>query len=801
MYGMVCEKGRFMPEELIGALAGATFATNKEIAAIINRHGRVVSVSVGDDHAVELVEKGARRDERRVSGLRCIHTHPDGNPELSDIDISALSNMRLDAMAALAIGSGGRVVGACAAIRPIGGDIELLGPYAIREKPRRGARPESAAADVGQRPGAAEDGERQGIAEDGEQQGTPEDGERQGAAIGAGQPGAAIGEAQACAAGDVAQPGAAIDEGQPGAATDGAQPGAAIGGARLDPPAPAHGFMWVDSQEALLEALDAILPMFRRLDQMHGESFYDSAAAAREKAILVAGIDDDMEELEQLARTAGAEVLARMAYRDRDSGAAYRIGKGKLEELNALMQNKDANLIIINDELSGVQLRNLEDAAGARVVDRTMLILDIFAARARSREGKLQVELAQLNYSLSRLGGLGTGLSRLGGGIGTRGPGEKKLDTDRRHIRRRIHFIEEELRKTEARRNIARRAGRSELMPVVALAGYTNAGKTTLFNRLCSADALAEDKLFATLDPTARKLDLPSGGAAIMVDTVGFIQKLPHELVDAFKATLEESASADVIVHVVDASNENMPAQIETVRQILGSIGAGGKKTLIAFNKMDKLDKPDRLDKPDKPGKMGDAGGLGEMDKPGEADDPGKAGRTGEVGDAGCVSNADNSGIASCTGEAGEADDLGITGIAGCTGEAGDADVPGIAGKPGKMGKMDKPGYAGDALERAALEYAALERAQPAAQAADVRHCAISAATGDGIDALLSELSGMINEDRVRLDVSIPYEDGGMNAFLHENASILKREYTESGVALSLLLDRVYAGRLKKYIV
>jgi GTP-binding protein HflX len=478
---------------------------------------------------------------------------------------------------------------------------------------------------------------------------------------------------------------------QPAPATESAAPAAdqLVPADVFPAPAPQRPAVRLESVDALMEALDSILPTFRRLDRATGVAFYDSGAAGREKAILVAGIDDDADELEQLAKTAGAEVLARMAYRERESGAAYRIGRGKLEELNALRQNTDANLVIFNDELSGVQLRNLEDATGVKVVDRTMLILDIFAGRARSKEGKLQVELAQLNYGLSRLGGLGTGLSRLGGGIGTRGPGEKKLDTDRRHIRRRIHFIEDELKKTETRRNTARRAGRAAMLPVVALAGYTNAGKSTLFNRLCSADALAEDKLFATLDPTARKLALPSGGAAIMVDTVGFIQKLPHELVDAFKATLEESASADIIVHVVDMSNGGMIAQMETVAQILDSIGAGGKKTLLAFNKSDK------------------------------------------------------------------AKDRG----------------------------------------------AALNRALAARRGAGARHCVISAATGDGIGGLLSALSGMINEERVRLDVKIPYEDGGLNAFLHENASILKREYTETGVALSLLLNRGHAGRLKKYIV
>ncbi|OPZ91122.1 MAG: GTPase HflX [Firmicutes bacterium ADurb.Bin419] len=226
---------------------------------------------------------------------------------------------------------------------------------------------------------------------------------------------------------------------------------------------------------------------------------------------------------------------------------------------------------------------------GIKVIDRTTLILDIFAQRARSKEGKLQVELAQLKYRISRLIGLGNQLSRLGGGIGTRGPGEKKLEVDRRHIRRRINYLEAELSEVEKRRGFMRKSRDKNFLPVIALVGYTNAGKSTLMNTLCKSDVFAEDKLFATLDPTARSLKLPSGREAILVDTVGFIRKLPHELIEAFKSTLEEAVYADVLIHVVDITSEEALEQIEVVDNILSSLGALNKPIVMALNKVDLL--------------------------------------------------------------------------------------------------------------------------------------------------------------------------------------------------------------------
>jgi GTP-binding protein HflX len=379
-----------------------------------------------------------------------------------------------------------------------------------------------------------------------------------------------------------------------------------------------------------------------------------------------------------------------------------------VDELSLACQQLDADIVVFDAELTGAQARNIEDAVGARAVDRTTLILDIFAQRARSREGKLQVELAQLNYRLPRLMGQGVGLSRLGGGIGTRGPGERKLDVDRRHIRRRINFIEKELGQLHSRRGLLRKSSGMAHAPVVAIAGYTNAGKSTLFNALCGADAFAEDKLFATLDPTARRLDLPSGGAAMLVDTVGFIRNLPHDLIEAFKATLEETAQADVILHVADASSEELDAQMETVRRILASIsekaaekdgkakpggrktdsrrdfdgGAGGQKTIVALNKIDKL----------------------------------KGG--------------------------------------GC----------------------------------------------PAAAAYGEVMCEISALTGEGLDELRELIAEAVSEGDARVELLIPYGDGGALAYVRSFGSVVENEFKDDGVKVTALLKKERLKRVEGYI-
>ncbi|MEQ2130011.1 GTPase HflX [Caldanaerobacter subterraneus KAk] len=315
----------------------------------------------------------------------------------------------------------------------------------------------------------------------------------------------------------------------------------------------------------------------------------------KERAILVAIIsspedEETLNELKELAVTAGAEVIGILTQKKKGINKAHYIGKGKLEELKMFVENQRADLVIVNDELTGTQIKNLEDALGVKIVDRTNLILDIFAKRARSKEGMLQVELAQLKYRLPRLVGLGGQLSRLGGGIGTRGPGETKLEVDRRHIRNRIKAIEEKLEELEKHRNLQRQRRKKNQIPVVAIVGYTNAGKSTLLNALTGADAYVEDKLFATLDPTARKLVLPSGREAILTDTVGFIRKLPHDLVEAFKSTLEEVKYADLLLHVIDVTSPDMEEKIKVVEKVLSDLGAIETPRINVYNKIDLLE-------------------------------------------------------------------------------------------------------------------------------------------------------------------------------------------------------------------
>ncbi len=294
---------------------------------------------------------------------------------------------------------------------------------------------------------------------------------------------------------------------------------------------------------------------------------------------------ESLAELEQLTCSAGAKVLKKILQKRFSGDPAYLVGKGKADELAVLCQTLYANTVIFDHELSGSQVRNLEEVIGVKVIDRTTLILDIFAGRAKSREGKIQVELAQLKYILPRLAGSGMELSRLGGGIGTRGPGEKKLEIDRRHIRSRLKSLAEELEEVKKMRTIQRHNRRKT--PVIALVGYTNAGKSTLLNSLCGSDVLTEDKLFATLDPTARKLFLPNGIQVVAIDTVGFIRKLPHYLIEAFKSTLEEVSYADAIIHVVDSSNQEIDVHLSVVNNILDDLGASHKPTIVAFNKID----------------------------------------------------------------------------------------------------------------------------------------------------------------------------------------------------------------------
>lgn len=297
--------------------------------------------------------------------------------------------------------------------------------------------------------------------------------------------------------------------------------------------------------------------------------------------------EESMRELAELVETAGGEVVCEMVQNRHAPDSGTYLGEGKLEELKGAVMSLDVSLVVFDDELSPVQLRNINEYLGVRILDRSMLILDIFAMRARSGEGKLQVELAQLKYQLPRLRGMGIELSRTGAGIGTRGPGETKLETDRRHIRTRIAALEDEIREIKKHRELLRERRKKDSVITAALVGYTNAGKSTLLNRLTDAGVFAENKLFATLDTTSRAITLEDNRQIILIDTVGFIRKLPHYLVEAFKSTLEEASSADFLLHVIDASSPEADNQITVVKGVLDEIGAGGKPVINVYNKCD----------------------------------------------------------------------------------------------------------------------------------------------------------------------------------------------------------------------
>ncbi|MBB3110373.1 GTP-binding protein HflX [Paenibacillus phyllosphaerae] len=325
---------------------------------------------------------------------------------------------------------------------------------------------------------------------------------------------------------------------------------------------------------------------------------YATDTDLKDRAILVSLVTNEikrssgdpehsLQELVNLAETAGVEVLTSMTQNKETPDSKWFIGKGKVEEVRSAAEELGATTVIFDQELSGAQVRNLEETLDLKIIDRTQLILDIFAQRAKTREGIIQVELAQLSYLLPRLSGHGKNLSRLGGGIGTRGPGETKLETDRRHIRDRISDLKGMLDEVVRHRTLHRERRRKSGALQVALVGYTNAGKSTLLRELTNADVYVENQLFATLDPTSRNLELPSGKEIILTDTVGFIQNLPHDLVAAFRATLEEVNEADLVLHVVDSSSPNREEQMAVVEKILGELGAAGKQMITVYNKID----------------------------------------------------------------------------------------------------------------------------------------------------------------------------------------------------------------------
>lgn len=497
IFDMTFESGDLIPQELVQKLTFFTQKINREIAVYLDRKGNVTDISIGDSSTVSLPELEGRKSKMRLSGIRCIHTHPNATGQLSSVDISSLVNLRLDAMIALGVKDG-----------------ELTEAYvSVASRDESG---EFNSADI----------------------------------FGPFQP--------------------------------------------QDP------------------ELDYIFGLILERDKNSKSAFYENDLEA-EKAILVgletlsgrmigdkSEAERSLDELEELANTSGAVVIDKILQKKPVKDPAFYIGRGKAEEIGLLCQASGVDTLIFDVELSGAQVRNIEDVTGAKVVDRTTLILDIFAQRARSKEGKLQVELAQLKYRLPRLIGMGGQLSRLGGGIGTRGPGEKKLEVDRRHIRRRINFLESELNQLSIRRSRTREARKKNTVPSIALVGYTNAGKSTLMNKLCNSDVFAEDKLFATLDPTARKFHLADGKTALLVDTVGFIRKLPHELVEAFKSTLEEVVYSDVLLHVVDAANEEAEEQIAVVMGILDSLEALQKPMVLVLNKVDMLEGTHNIRIPDR---------------------------------------------------------------------------------------------------------------------------------------------------------------------------------------------------------
>jgi len=343
-----------------------------------------------------------------------------------------------------------------------------------------------------------------------------------------------------------------------------------------------------------------ILAYLIKNKEMNFMEMHDNTETVQ-RALLV-GIDTgeydaegSMDELFELVKSAGADpVAAVMQKRDKPDGATC-VGSGRIEEIKEFCDNNEIDFLVFDTELTPTQIRNIEQATDVRTIDRTMLILDIFAIRAKSNEGKLQVELAQLKYLMPRLSGKGKEMSRLGGGVGTRGPGETKLETDKRHIRRKIEFLKSELEDIAGRRDRHRERRKKDGIITVAIVGYTNAGKSTLMNTLTQAGVLSEDKLFATLDPTSRALKLPNGASVMMIDTVGLVRRLPHHLVEAFKSTLEEAASADIILNVCDASSEEYRLHLDVTESLLAELGCGDTPVVKVFNKCDLVEDKDLL--------------------------------------------------------------------------------------------------------------------------------------------------------------------------------------------------------------
>ena len=485
LYDAEFGRADFLPDRLLNILVRYTDLLNREMLVYLSRDGEVLEIAIGSIGSIALPELHLRRNLDRLSGFRCIHTHPGGDARLSDVDLQALRLLRFDSMCAVGVGEG-RCTGISAAFL---GEMEYDNLSIVLKGPVKPGR-------------------------------IPQQ-------------------------------------------------------------------LWMKEIELAEDRVKAAIEKGGIVEEV-------------EKAMLIStDSEESLDELASLAETAGAMVLTRVIQnRQRPDSATY-IGSGKAEELALTCQAMEIDLAILDDELTGAQQKNLENILGVRVIDRTALILDIFAQRAQSAEGKLQVELAQMKYRLPRLTGLGTSLSRLGGGIGTRGPGETRLEVDRRRIRKRIDDLEAQLREIKKQRDLRRARREKTGQTTVALVGYTNAGKSTLLNALSGADVLVEDKLFATLDPVMRHVELPENRSCLVVDTVGFIRKLPHQLVQAFRSTLEEALYADLLVVVSDLSSPHYAQQRATVFEVLNDLGAADKPILEALNKADRASVGSRFEPAD----------------------------------------------------------------------------------------------------------------------------------------------------------------------------------------------------------
>ena len=464
--GAKYDSSKFLDEELANELSDITNQLNKEVCVYLSRAGEILYVNLGEEDRASLVNISLRRSNSRLSGLRCIHTHPGGNGHLSSIDIESLKKIKFDAMCAIGVNENGST------------NVSMA------------------------------------VLSDNEQ-----------------------------------------------------------------------GYEYYSAPSVERIPQDKWMNFIFDADKLIKHENIQEQEKTKERVLLIGNDAQSLEELERLTDTAGGETVFKAVQKS----AKGLIGKGKISELSLVVQSKNIDLVVYDDELTASEANMLEQELGVPVIDRTALILDIFAMRAKSKEGKMQVELAQLQYKLTRLKGEGIALSRQGGGIGTRGPGEEKLETDRRHINRRIYELKSSLASLSQRRGLMRKQRAKQKLPQIALVGYTNAGKSTLLKTLSGSEVFCEDKLFATLDPLTRRCEFEKGVEVLVTDTVGFIKKLPHQLVEAFRSTLEEAVFADILLHVCDGSSDELYQQMQAVEEVLTQIGASNIPTICVVNKADAI--------------------------------------------------------------------------------------------------------------------------------------------------------------------------------------------------------------------